>query len=84
MHLDDIIHPEVEKIYAGADAPSFVIVDEDERSLTVVYESRRELCALAEGLLVGLGDWFRCGLTVSHLECRRNGDPSCTMTVTEA
>ena len=63
-HLDDIIHPEVEKIYPGADAPSFVILTSTDTALTMVYSSKRQLCPLAEGLLLGLGDWFQQPLDV--------------------
>ena len=82
-HLDDLIHPEVEKIYADATPPSFTVFDQDDGSLRMVYESGRQLCSLAEGLLLGLGDWFDCPLSVSHLECVRNGDPTCTLVVVE-
>lgn len=83
-HLDDIIHPEVEKIYAGADAPSFTIVESGETSLTMVYRSKRQLCALAEGLLRGLGEWFERELSVTHIGCAHRGDDDCTLLVEES
>ncbi len=82
-HLDDIIHPEVAKIYPGVEVPSFEVVELADRSVRVVYRSRRQLCALAEGLLRGLGTWFRCELEVEHVECERRGDASCTLAVFE-
>ena len=82
-HLDGIIHPEVAKIYPGADVPSFTVTDDADGAVRVVYESRRQLCALAEGLLIGLGEWFRSSLSVEHAECRHRGDASCTLVVTE-
>jgi hypothetical protein len=82
-HLDAIIHPEVAKIYPDTDTPSFNVTHSDTGSVTIVYDSRRQLCALAEGLLLGLGDWFRCTLAVSHIECVRQGGASCTLAVTE-
>jgi hypothetical protein len=80
-HLDDIIHPEVAKIYPDTDTPSFTTFAQPDGSVHMVYESRRQLCSLAEGLVLGLGDWFRCTLEVSHVECVRMGDPSCTLSV---
>ncbi|MGB5760142.1 MAG: heme NO-binding domain-containing protein [Acidimicrobiales bacterium] len=80
-HLDDIIHPEVAKIYPDADTPSFTTTAQPDGSVHMVYESRRQLCSLAEGLVLGLGDWFRCTLAVAHVECVRMGGPSCTLSV---
>lgn len=82
-HLDDIIHPEVEKIYPGTDAPSFLVLTSTATSLTMVYSSKRELCPLAEGLLLGLGDWFGKTLDVVHDECVHRGDERCVISVTE-
>ena len=80
-HLDDIIHPEVGKIYPDIDAPSFEVIADDPELIMVQYRSRRQLCALAEGLFLGLGDWFRQPLAVEHLTCTRHGDAACTLTV---
>lgn len=78
--LDDIIHPEVLKIYPGADVPQFVVTDDGD-DLVVVYTSARALCALADGLIVGTGTWFETSLTVEHETCIHRGDSSCTMRV---
>ena len=79
--LDDIIHPEVLKIYPGAEVPRFAVT-EDGDDLVVSYTSERGLCALADGLIVGTGTWFETPLTVEHETCIHRGDSSCTMRVT--
>ena len=71
--LDGIIHPEVRKIYPDAD--DVVLLE---------YESKRNLCGLAEGLVKGLGDWFESELSVTHLSCVHRGDDKCHMEVAEA
>lgn len=81
--LDDIIHPEVLKIYPDADVPRFA-VSEDGDDLIVEYSSTRALCALADGLIVGTGTWFETTLIVRHETCLHQGDSSCTMRVTES
>lgn len=81
--LDDIIHPEVRKIYPGADVPGFDTTDDGD-ALVVVYTSKRGLCALADGLIVGCGEWFGKTLTVEHVTCRHQGDDSCSMRVSES
>ena len=52
LTLNDIIHPEVRKLYPGADVPEF---DFDSRDgvLVMGYRSPRKLCSFAEGLLLG-------------------------------
>jgi hypothetical protein len=83
VSLDGIIHPEVLKIYPEAEVPSFAIVP-DGADLMVTYTSKRGLCVLAEGLILGCGDWFDVGLSVERLTCVHQGDASCTMRVAEA
>lgn len=82
MHLDDIIHPEVHKIYAGANAPSFSATATSD-GITLRYSSSRRLCRLAEGLAKGAGDWFGATLTVHHESCIELGDPQCVLVVRE-
>ncbi len=80
--LDDIIHPEVRKIYPDADVPGFEAT-EDGDALLVAYTSKRGLCALADGLVLGCGEWFETPLSVEHVSCLHEGGDSCTMRVTE-
>ena len=85
--LDGIIHPEVRKIYPDADVPSFDANRLDSQGSDVVlleYASKRHLCGLAEGLVLGLGDWFESDLSVAHLSCVHRGDDKCHMEVAEA
>ena len=80
--LDEIIHPEVRKIYPDADVPGFDATDDGD-SLVMTYTSRRGLCALADGLIVGTGEWFDTALAVVHESCVHDGDDACTMRVSE-
>lgn len=81
-HLVDIIHPEVHKIYSGADAPDFG-VESIENGLLLEYRSKRRLCHLAEGLVRGSGNWFNTPVEVEHVSCIERGDASCVLSVTE-
>jgi hypothetical protein len=80
--LDDIIHPEVRKIYPDAEVPGFAAAPVD-GGLRVTYTSRRKLCALAEGLILGGGEWYGHELHVEHESCVHAGDASCTMYIRE-
>lgn len=78
--LDGIIHPEVLKIYPEAEVPSFTANQHDE-GVRLEYRSARRLCHLAEGLALGLGDWFGSTLTVEHVSCVHRGDDTCVLEV---
>ncbi|MFK8026143.1 MAG: heme NO-binding domain-containing protein [Ilumatobacter sp.] len=81
--LDDIIHPEVRKIYPDAAVPGFQVESVDGGAV-VTYTSARQLCALADGLIVGAGEWYDAKLTVTHVRCVHSGDATCVMQVAEA
>jgi hypothetical protein len=83
MSLDDIIHPEVRKMYPDAEVPGFATTPVGD-GLRVTYTSRRKLCALAEGLILGGGGWYGHELEVEHESCVHRGDATCTMFVREA
>ena len=80
--LDAIVHPEVQKIYPDAAVPRFDISDVAD-GIRLVYRSERNLCALAEGLALGLGDHYGTSLDVRHESCRLRGDADCVLIVSE-
>ncbi|MFT4658381.1 MAG: hypothetical protein ACI8V4_002572, partial [Ilumatobacter sp.] len=41
-------------------------------------------CILADGMILGRGDWFKVDLSVEHLSSLHRGDDSCTIRVVEA
>lgn len=80
--LDDVIHPEVLKLYPEASPPCFPVTDgPGGERWTMRYESDRGLCHLAEGLVLGAGDHFGTPLEVGQATCRHRGDDECLITV---
>jgi hypothetical protein len=80
--LNGMIHPEVETIYPGARIPA-ISVHRSGRAVMVTYRSHRELCALAEGFIRGLGDWYGAELDLTHDPCIRRGAEVCMMEIVE-
>ena len=80
--LNDVIHPEVRKLYAGAFCPHFEFAAPADNELTIGYRSPRKLCDLAHGFIVGAGDHYRDTLTVRHRECMQDGSDRCLIAVT--
>lgn len=73
--VNDIIHPEVLKIYPDSIPPAFEFEDHDE-GLIVQYRSARNLPALAHGLLTGLSLLFEDEeITVEPVEPGYDGEP---------
>ena len=77
LTLNDMIHPEVRKLYPGADVPEFTYDLGPESTLLMSYASARRMCALAEGLIEGAAAHFREHVTITQDECMHRGDPRC-------
>ncbi|WP_069086644.1 heme NO-binding domain-containing protein [Pseudomonas sp. TCU-HL1] len=82
LSVNAIIHPEVRKIYPGADVPTFGFHDELDGALLMVYRSPRRLCALAQGFVEGAAAHFHEKLDFEHLHCMHRGDPECRCRIT--
>jgi hypothetical protein len=78
LTLNDIIHPEVRKLYPGADVPEFDFELRDE-VLLMGYRSSRRLCSFAEGLLLGAADHYSERLTFAQPSCMKRGDERCVL-----
>jgi hypothetical protein len=80
LTLNDIIHPEVRKLYPGADVPEFDFGARDDL-LVMGYRSPRKLCSFAEGLLLGSADHFGERLTIEQPSCMKRGDAQCVLEI---
>lgn len=85
LTLNDIIHPEVRKLYPDADVPVFDFhVREDVESLpnqalALGYRSARRLCTLAEGFIAGAADHYEERVSIEQPKCMNRGDDSCLL-----
>ncbi|WP_059017326.1 heme NO-binding domain-containing protein [Mycobacterium sp. M26] len=82
--LNDVIHPEVRKLYAGAYCPHFDFTSPANGSLLIGYRSPRRLCGLAHGFILGAADHYGESLTVQHVECMHDGSTRCLVEVAAA
>jgi hypothetical protein len=79
LTLNAIIHPEVRKLYPGAATPDFEFDTSSPDVLVMLYRSRRQLCAFAEGLLEGAAAHFAETVTIDHPSCLLRGDAHCRL-----
>ncbi|OAN34468.1 heme NO-binding domain-containing protein [Mycolicibacterium iranicum] len=78
--VNDLIHPQVLKLYPGASVPKFALRDTGDE-LELDYLSVRDMCMLAEGLVLGVADHFGETVTVFQSSCKQRGDSRCTLRI---
>ena len=64
--VDSVIHVEVNKLYADALTPEFVVTEKSDNDLTLLYRSPRKLCFLALGLIHQAADHFDAKVDIKH------------------
>lgn len=79
LTLNDIIHPEVRKLYPGADVPDFSYELGGPGDVTLRYASPRRLCTLAEGFIAGVATHYGQSVQIDQPECMHRGDPACLL-----
>jgi hypothetical protein len=79
--LNDIIHPEVRKLYPGADVPTFGFSYGPGGTISMRYRSDRQLCAFAEGLIEGAAAQYGQTVRLAQPTCLLRGDDWCTIEV---
>jgi len=82
LALNDVIHPEVRKLYPGAATPAFAFDTGSPTTLLMEYRSARRLCAFAERLLHGAADHYGERLAIERPRCLKRGDDRCVLAVT--
>jgi hypothetical protein len=79
LTLNDVIHPEVRKLFPGADVPTFDFRTPDENTVELAYVSSRKLCSFAEGLIEGAAENFGETVEMNQTECMKRGDARCVL-----
>ncbi len=81
LTLNEIIHPEVRKLYPGVDVPEFDFDTTSDEVLIMGYQSPRKLCSFAEGLLEGAAAHFNESVSISQSRCMKRGDEKCVLEI---
>ncbi len=79
--LNHIIHPEVRKLYPGATPPDFEIDERTDGTISLRYESQRQLCWLAEGFVLGVANRLGEKVTLSQPVCMYTGAHYCDIQI---
>ncbi len=78
----DGVHSKVTESITKATPPHFEYEELPDGRLLMHYESKRKLCKVLYGLILGVGIYFKEKLSVKEITCMYNGDRRCTMEVT--
>jgi hypothetical protein len=81
LTLNDIIHPQVRKLYPGADVPEFDFESVEGGPLRMGYHSPRRLCAFAEGLVEGAASHYGEAAVIAQPMCMKRGDDHCLLEI---
>lgn len=84
LTLNGIIHPEVRKLYPGADVPEFEFDTSSPDVLIMRYRSHRKMCAFAQGLIEGAGEHFGEDVCFEHRQCMIEGADECVFAISFA
>lgn len=75
--VNEIIHPEVRKLYDGAGCPLFHFHDLEDGRTGLSYRSPRRMCRLAHGFIEGAADHYGNHVEIEHLSCMLDGHRAC-------
>jgi len=81
LSLNNVIHAEVRKIYAGAEVPEFDYDTSSPEVLVMGYTSPRRLCALAQGFTEGAAAHFGEEVLFEQPHCMNRGDQKCVFQI---
>jgi hypothetical protein len=80
-HTEHTIHRVVRARQPGATPPELSVERASKNEVMVTYASRRRLCAVARGIIVGVAEHFRETVLISERSCMLRGDDVCRIGV---
>jgi len=80
-HTETTIHKVVRTGHPGASPPQLQTVRSETNEVTILYNSSRQLCAIAKGICKGLSRHFDEVITIEEATCMLQGASQCTIVV---
>ena len=71
--VHDIIHVEVRKLYSDAEPPRFTYKDPAPNRLIILYQSKRRMYDLMDGLIDGVAEYFDCPIEFTRALRQQEG-----------
>ncbi len=83
-HTEDAIHRAVRLQDKNAAPPALAVTRSTPETVTIRYDSARQLCALVKGIAKGVARLYGESVEIEESACMHRGAPACTITVTLA
>jgi hypothetical protein len=83
-HTESTIHTVVRARNPSARPPVLTALRRGPELVALTYSSSRQLCALAQGIVLGIGDHFGTPLQVHEPQCMHKGAAACQLEVLPA
>ena len=80
--VDPLIHVKIEELYKNAETPKLVCRDPAPDRLVMQYFSDRKLCQFMEGILEGVGDYYKSTIQYQQTRCTLDGADFCEFDLT--
>jgi len=80
-HVEETIHRVVRLDDPTAAPPRLRVDRTDDARVLIHYDSPRDMCELAKGIVTGLQAEYPEPVTITDLRCMKRGDPECTLEV---
>ncbi len=79
--IDKVIHVEVAKLYHEPNLPEIDAQIIEDGFILMRYNSKRQLCMCAEGLIFGAASHYGIDVTLNHVQCMHDGSDTCLIEV---
>jgi hypothetical protein len=84
LHVESRIHETIRQTTEGAAPPRLRVTPLGDDGLSIAYTSERGLCAMLEGLVTGVADYYGERFEIAQPLCMHRGDAACSFVVTPA
>ena len=81
LGVEEQIHQVVRRTIPDARPPQLNVTPLGADGVVVAYTSARGLCALLEGLVIGVAHYYGEEFDLSHASCMHRGDAACSLVV---
>jgi predicted hydrocarbon binding protein len=81
LTVETRIHEVVRVAIPGALPPELVVSEAGTNAISIVYTSRRKLCAMLRGLVEGTARHYGEAVQIEEQACMHRGDKACTFLV---
>jgi predicted hydrocarbon binding protein len=83
-HIEETIHAVVRVKNPGARPPELRVSRLSDSRLVITYSSSRKMCALAIGIIRGLGKHYGESILIQQTRCMLKGAPTCEIEVAKS